>query len=96
MISALIDSGFVVDAQRALTFPSLPIKNFSKFHCESRQKVCTHLPDPTILTLMRVSPRMPGCWFFIHSQSGSTFEPLTSVLPSIGKVTVALSAAVLS
>ena len=32
MISALIDSGFVVDAQRALTFPSLPIKNFSKFH----------------------------------------------------------------
>jgi hypothetical protein len=35
MMSDLIDSGFVVDAQRAFTLPSLPIKNFSKFHCKT-------------------------------------------------------------
>lgn len=61
--------GVVVLAQRCLTLPSRPIKNFSKFH----------------LTLCR--PMMPGLLFFIHSHTGSALSPLTSVLPSTGKLT---------
>ena len=62
-------SGFVVLAHRFTTAPSLPIKNFSKFH------------------FTRCKPIKPGLLFFIHSHTGSTPSPLTSVLPSTGNET---------
>jgi hypothetical protein len=89
MIASLRDSGFVVDAQRPLTLPSLPIKNFSKFHLilvrprmpgcsffNHSQRGSTLLPLTSVLPSLRrrsCQHRLPRCYARVVISSSHLF-----------------------
>lgn len=73
-------------------FSSASIALFKLSGFDVLAHLCTHLPSLEIRNfskfhLILCRPIMPGLDCFIHSHTGSTLLPFTSVLPSTGKLT---------